>query len=112
MDSGYVAVPRGVVEDVEQSAVDDRVEYLIEGVELKRVEDPEASLDTALGCFAACRLNRHRRDVDAEGASAQAGSEDRVLASAATGVEKCPRERAQVGEPDERGLWSADVPRR
>ena len=100
----------GVVEDVEQPAVDDGVEGLAERVEAKRVEHLEAGVDAALGGLAAGDLDGARGDVDAEGAGAVARGEDRVLAGAAAGVEQCAGERAGLGEADEGRLRAADVP--
>ena len=60
----------GVVEDVEQPAVDDRVEGLAERVEAERVEHLEAGVNAALGGLAAGDLDGARGDVDAEGVGA------------------------------------------
>ncbi len=81
------------------------------GFDTERVEHLEAGVDVALGGLAAGGLDGECRDVDAEGAGAQARSEDRVLAGAAAGVEECTGQRTDLGEADKGGLWAADVPR-
>ncbi len=60
VDSGYVARAGGVVEDVKQPAVNDRVEDLTEGVDAERVEYLEAGVDAAFGCLAAGGLDSER----------------------------------------------------
>ena len=98
MHSRDVLGASGVVEDVEQPAVNDGVEGLAKPVEVERVEHLEAGVDAALGGLVAGDLDGAGRDVDAESAGAMEGCKDGVLAGAAAGVEQCPTERASLGE--------------
>jgi hypothetical protein len=70
LQSRDVVGASGVVEDVEQPAVDDGVEGLAERVEVEGVEHLEAGVDAALGGLAAGDLDGARGDVDADGAGA------------------------------------------
>ncbi len=112
LGGGDVPGAGGVVKDVEQPAVDDRVEGLAESVEAERVENLEDRPHAAFGGLAPGDPNRSWRDVDAEGVGAAAPGEDRVLAGPTAGVEQCARERAGVRQADKGGLWAADIPGR
>jgi hypothetical protein len=101
----------GVVKDVEQPAVEDRVEALAERVEAQHVEHLEDGLDSALSGLAPSDFNRARGDIDAEGDGTTAGGQDRVFTSPASRVEKSTGEYASVGEAEKCGLWATDVPR-
>jgi hypothetical protein len=84
----------GVVEDVEQPAVDDGVEGLAERVEVAGVEHLEAGVDAAQGRLAAGELDGAPGDVDTDGASVVERGEDGVLAGAAAGVLRARPARA------------------
>lgn len=86
-------VPRevGVVEDVEQTAVEDGVEGLAERVETQRVEHLQDDLGPTVGGLASGNLNRARGDIDSEGEGAAARGQDRVLTSPAARVEQGTR---------------------
>ena len=102
----------GVVEDVEQPAVEDGFKGLTEGVDPKHVQDLEAGIDAAIGGLAAGDLDGSLGDVDAERFGAVTRGEDGVLAGAAAGIEQYASEQASLGEPDEGRLRAANVPRR
>ena len=94
MQGGDVPGAVGIVEDMKQAAVDDRVEGLTERMKAERVKHPEAGIDAALGGLEASDIDGARGDVDAQGAGAAACGEDRVLAGTASGVEERAVERS------------------
>ncbi len=112
MHSRYIAGAGGIVENVEQPAVEDGFKSLAEGADPKHVQDLEAGIDAAIGGFATGDPDGSRGDVDAYRFGVVTGSEDGVLAGAAAGIEQCASEQARLGEADEGRLRAANVPRR
>jgi len=96
---------------VKHPAVDDRVETHPEPSEAQHVAHLEPDGHTALRCLGASPADRHRRDVDADHVRPAGGGQQRVLAGAAPRVQQRPAQQPPVGQPDERGLRPADVPR-
>src|ERR1039457_353750 len=99
-----------IVEDVEQPAVDDRVEADAELPEVQRVGDLEPGRHASLGCFPARLRDGARRKVDTHDVRAVLGGQQRVFPGAAACVEYPAAEHAAVRQADERGLRPADVP--
>jgi hypothetical protein len=106
-----VAGPVGVVEDVEQRAVDDGVVDL-SPAQIHRVGDLEAGVDALDGGVVAGLRDGGRRGVDPEHVVAKAGEQDRVLPGAAAHVEHLAADPARSFEFDDRGLRRTDHPRR
>ena len=101
-----------VVEDVEEAAVEDRVESLAERRQIERVGDDEADGHRAVAGLGLGELDGGRREIDPDGGQAEVRGHDRVLAGPAADVEDATDERAGVSERLEGRLRSADVPRR
>ena len=112
VEGGDVPGAGVIVEDVEEPAVDDRLEGLVERVEAQRVEHLEDGLDPAFSGLALGDLDRARGDVDAEGVGALARREDCVFAGPATRVKEGAGQRAGVSETEKGGLWAPNVPGR
>src|ERR1019366_1002956 len=108
--AGDVPGPPLVVEDVEQPAVDDRVEADAELPEVHRVGDLEPGQHASLGGFPARLRDGARRKVDTHDVRAVPGGQQRVFPGAAACVEYPAAEHAAVRQADERGLRPAGVP--
>ena len=76
----------GVVEHMEQTAVDDGVEGLAQRVEVERIVHLKTGIGTTLDRLATGVLDGARGNVDTEGTGAVKRGEDRVLTGAAAGA--------------------------
>src|SRR5262249_44229493 len=110
-EAGDVPGPVVVAEYVEHPAIDHGVDSEAEATEVECVRDLEPRGQAALGRFRAGPRNRGRRNVDAGDIGATTGCQQRVLAGAEASVEKAASQAALGGEPDNRRLRPADVPR-
>jgi 1-phosphofructokinase len=103
--------PVGVVEDVEHPGVDDRGEGTAQPVEREHVGHLERGGEPSLGGLGPGEPHGGWRDIDAHDLQAARGEQQRVLAGATAAVEYRRVDLPSVGEADEGGLGSADVPR-
>ena len=104
--------PIVVLEDVKETAVEDRVELLPEGGQLESIPFQEASADPALVGLPPGGRERRGRRVDPGGVESQGGSHQGVLSRPTSDVEDPAHQPATVGELDEGGLGPTDVPGR
>ena len=101
-----------VVEDVEEPAVEHRVELLPQINEAKGVRDDEASLEAPFDGLRLRQLDGPRRRVDPHSLEAERGRHEGVLAGATTDVEHPADQAPGRGQAIEGRLGSPDVPRR
>jgi hypothetical protein len=109
MQAAHISHAVGVVEDVKQRAVDDRLVAGLGG-EVHRVGDLEAGVDALLGPVCPGLLDCVRCEVDSEHVISQPGQQDRVFACAATNVEHLAVNPACLLQLDDRRLRFADDP--
>jgi len=110
--AGHVPGAVGVVEDVEHSAVDDRVEGQVQVWKAQRVGDLEAGPQASFGRLLDGPPDGAPGDVDAHRVGTVGGGQQGLLPRAAAGVKHPPGQQALLREPHEGRLRPADIPRR
>ena len=106
----YEGGSRSVIEDMEESAIENGVELLPERRQLQRVPHQEARLEAAVLRLALGELDGGRRQIDTRRLEAESGGHEGVLARPAASVQHASLEKVPVPQTHEGGLRAADVP--
>ena len=110
-NAGYESSSVGVVEDVEQPAVEHRVELFAQSRQDKGVPHFEANLEGALRRLFAGQSDGGWGGVDPRRLEPAGCSHESVLARPTPDVEHTTPDLARVDHSHKRALGSADVPR-
>jgi hypothetical protein len=108
----HQAGPIRVGQDVQQTAIHDRIERLAEAREVPRVPDHETGRDPPRLRFGPGLIDRGGRGVQPQHRQAAAAEEQRELAGPAADVQDRARDAARGGQSHEHRLGPADIPGR